>query len=184
MTIRRADAERLAEIGGRILSTRWHSRRKIARHRSRIVPESLSGRQEDGLHGKVRSARRAESEKRAVLDQILRAAHNITVGQTPPASETGASASRAGGMAQLFTHPLSQATLWFAVIFALLALLLVGMRRWRGGASDAQLTPSELLTKFRELHGRGGLSDDEYRTIRTKLASQVEGKLNGTNEKS
>lgn len=87
-------------------------------------------------------------------------------------------------MTQLFTHPLSQATLWFAVIFALFALLLAGMRKWRGGANDAQPAAGELLTKFRELHGRGGLSDDEYRTIRTKLANQVEGELNDTNEKS
>jgi hypothetical protein len=34
-------------------------------------------------------------------------------------------------------------------------------------------TPLELLTKFREVHARGGLSDEEYRTIKGKLAAEV-----------
>ena len=80
-------------------------------------------------------------------------------------------------MTALFSHPLSQAALWFAVIFALSALAVIALRRWRGSASEAQLKPSELLTKFRELHGRGTLSDDEYRTIKTKLATQVDREL-------
>jgi hypothetical protein len=74
--------------------------------------------------------------------------------------------------------------LWFAVIFALSALVIVALRRWRGGSYDAQPTPSELLTKFRELHDRGGLSDGEYRTIKTKLASQLDTKLNDNDKKS
>jgi hypothetical protein len=67
--------------------------------------------------------------------------------------------------------------LWFAVIFALSALAVTALRKWRGSASGAQQKPSELLTKFRELHGRGTLSDDEYRTIKTKLARQLEAEL-------
>jgi hypothetical protein len=41
-----------------------------------------------------------------------------------------------------------------------------------------------MLAKFRDLHARGGLSDDEYRTIKTKLATQIEAELNGSEEKS
>ena len=87
-------------------------------------------------------------------------------------------------MTELFRHPLSQATLWFAVIFALSALAVLALRRWRGGAYDAQPTSSELLTKFRELHGRGSLSDDEYRTIKTKLARQLETELKENDQTS
>ena len=74
--------------------------------------------------------------------------------------------------------------MWFAVIFALSALAVVALRRWRGSASCAQLRPSELLTKFRELHGRGSLSDDEYRTIKTKLARQLDAELNDNDQTS
>jgi uncharacterized membrane protein len=87
-------------------------------------------------------------------------------------------------MTELFRHPLSQAALWFAVIFALSALVILVLRRWRGGSYDAQPSASELLTKFRELHARGGLSDDEYRTIKTKLAGQLDVQLKDNNETS
>ena len=73
---------------------------------------------------------------------------------------------------------LLQAALWFAVILALLALAIVGLRRWRGSSAGDQPRSNELLTKFRELHARGGLSDDEYRTIKTKLATQIDTELN------
>ena len=87
-------------------------------------------------------------------------------------------------MTELFRHPLSQAALWFAVIFALSALAALGLRRWRGSALDVQPKASELLTKFRELHGRGSLSDDEYRTIKTKLAREIETELRENDETS
>ena len=83
-------------------------------------------------------------------------------------------------MAEFFSHPLSQAALWFAAIFALLALSILVLRRWRGGSADDRLSASELLTKFRELHVRGSLSEDEYRTIKTKLATQIDRPLNSS----
>ena len=84
----------------------------------------------------------------------------------------------------MFRHPLAQAALWFAVIFALSALAMIALRRWRGSAYDVQPGPSELLTKFRELHGRGTLSDDEYRTIKTTLARQLNTELKENEHKS
>ncbi|MCC7476627.1 MAG: hypothetical protein IT425_14655 [Pirellulales bacterium] len=87
-------------------------------------------------------------------------------------------------MTAFFRHPLSQAALWFAVIFALTAIFIAILRKWRGSAYEGQEDPNELLTKFRELHRRGGLSDDEYRTIKTKLARQIHAELNGNDSTS
>jgi uncharacterized membrane protein len=87
-------------------------------------------------------------------------------------------------MAELFRHPLSWAALWFAAIFALLALAIVVVRRFRGDDADDQPGANELLAKFRDLHARGGLSDDEYRTIKTKLATQVEAEFSSSDKKS
>jgi uncharacterized membrane protein len=87
-------------------------------------------------------------------------------------------------MSDLFRHPLSLAALWFAAIFALLALAFTVLRRFRGGSANDQPGPNELLAKFRDLHDRGGLSDDEYRTIKTKLATQLETELKSSDKKS
>jgi uncharacterized membrane protein len=87
-------------------------------------------------------------------------------------------------MTEIFRHPLSWAALWFAVILALLALGVVIVRRFRGGDADDQPNTHELLAKFRDLHARGGLSDEEYRTIKTKLAPQVEAELSSSDKKS
>ena len=87
-------------------------------------------------------------------------------------------------MPEFFSHPLSQAALWFAAIFALLALSILAVRKWRGGSADDRLSSSELLTKFREMHVRGSLSADEYRTIKTKLATQYGPKLSDNDKTS
>lgn len=87
-------------------------------------------------------------------------------------------------------HGLGLAIFWFALIFALLALAVTLVRKYRqrgsllGSLHDrtAQDTddPSELLSKFREMHSRGTLSDGEYRTIKSKLASQIQAGLEGS----
>ena len=126
----------------------------------------------------------------AVLDATFAEAHNGRIGLT---LLFGDGSSIWGNfiaplalrpMTELFRHPLSWAALWFAAIFALLALAIVAVRRFRGGAADDQPGPNELLAKFRDLHARGGLSDDEYRTIKTKLATQVEAELSSSDKKS
>jgi hypothetical protein len=82
---------------------------------------------------------------------------------------------------------LAWAALWFALIFVLIAAVIKLARtyreqgslmgRWRGRATQDADHPGELLTKFRDLHSRGTLSDVEYRTIKTKLASQIQSDL-------
>lgn len=70
---------------------------------------------------------------------------------------------------------LASAALWFAVIFALIALAIAVVRRLRDRNADDMPTASDDLSKFRELHARGGLSDEEFRTIKTKLAAELKG---------
>jgi hypothetical protein len=42
---------------------------------------------------------------------------------------------------------------------------------------------SELLSKFREMHTRGELSEEEFRTIKTTLAVQLQNELKDNGEK-
>ncbi len=73
---------------------------------------------------------------------------------------------------------LVQPTLLFAVIFALTALGISLARRFRDRTADDGPGASELLANFRELHDQGGLSDEEFRTIKTKLAGDVKSEVN------
>jgi hypothetical protein len=87
-------------------------------------------------------------------------------------------------------YGLARASVWFALIFLLVATAVALVRKYqRDGtlwkrlsdstADDGQ-DPSELLSKFREMHSRGTLSDTEYRTIRMKLASQIKAQANAS----
>lgn len=74
-------------------------------------------------------------------------------------------------------EPLTQATLLFAAIFALTALAMAVVRRYRDRKADDMSDTSDMMSKFRELHAEGGLSDEEFRTIKTKLASELSAEL-------
>ncbi len=70
--------------------------------------------------------------------------------------------------------PLALATFWLAVVLALMAGCFLLVRKWAGRSGDSSQEASEMLTKFRHLHARGGLSDEEYRTIKGKLAPELQ----------
>lgn len=61
----------------------------------RILPESLSGQVEVGLHGKQYRRHRQIPFNPAVLDHFLPAAHNVLVGRSWPASTCEASEHQA-----------------------------------------------------------------------------------------
>ena len=67
---------------------------------------------------------------------------------------------------------LAQATLLFAVIIALTIAGIFVMKKFRGNSGDEVSRTNDMTTTFRELHGRGDLSDEEYRTIKTMLEDQ------------
>jgi len=47
----------------------------------------------------------------------------------------------------------------------------------RSKTAQKELSASELLTKFREMHSRGVLSDEEFRTIKTTLTERLQTEL-------
>ena len=82
----------------------------------------------------------------------------------------------------LMAENITRALLMLAAILALAASGIYFMRRFRGGAGDDGPEASKLLTKFRELHVQGDLSGEEFRTIKTKLAGQLQEELNDNDE--
>jgi hypothetical protein len=68
----------------------------------------------------------------------------------------------------------------------LLVVLLCGgglwLKHYRRQTAQEELSANQLLAKFRELHSKGGLSDAEFRTIKTKLAASVQDELKGNGQ--
>jgi len=67
--------------------------------------------------------------------------------------------------------------LWLAALVSLVALAIYAIGRIRAKSAQQEHTSGELLSNFRELHSRGELSDEEFRTIRTTLAAQLQEEL-------
>ncbi len=78
-------------------------------------------------------------------------------------------------------------SLLLAALFVITATGIMVVRRYRGSATDDRQYHSEMMSNFRELYAEGGLSDEEFRTIKTKLASELKSqqksKLNGNSDK-
>jgi len=72
---------------------------------------------------------------------------------------------------------LSHAAMLFAAIFVMTAIGIAVARRYRDREANDMSETSEMMSKFRELHAEGGLSDEEFRTIKTKLASELKTEL-------
>jgi hypothetical protein len=77
---------------------------------------------------------------------------------------------------------LFRAALLFAAIFALTAAGLALARRFRTRENQDALNANEIMINFRQLYEQGGLSDEEYRTIKTRLAAEM--KADSTDAKS
>lgn len=73
---------------------------------------------------------------------------------------------------------LTRAAMLLAAIFALTAIVLAVARRYRGRAAEDKLDRHQMMSNFRDLYDRGGLSDEEFRTIKAKLASELKAELN------
>jgi uncharacterized membrane protein len=79
-------------------------------------------------------------------------------------------------MAEFLRSAEAQVVIWlsvFAVLMAIGGYIVSRVRgQIRGGASDSPRA-SELMSHFRELHSRGQLSDEEFRSIKTRLSAQL-----------
>ncbi|MCH2595027.1 MAG: hypothetical protein MKZ95_04350 [Pirellulales bacterium] len=76
---------------------------------------------------------------------------------------------------------LSKAALLFAAIFVITAIGFAALRSYRDDKAEDRSDSSDLMSKFRDLHEEGGLSDEEFRTIKTKLARELKAELNNNN---
>jgi uncharacterized membrane protein len=71
---------------------------------------------------------------------------------------------------------------WLAVIVFLTAGVVYLIRRMRDTGDEATESSGELLTKFRDIHAQGSLSDEEYQTIKGRLAAKMQSELKHEDE--
>lgn len=120
-------------------------------------------------------------EPRCFLDSRAGEVHNIAwaaCAEVPAPKLRHAPLPRASSaMQQFFAHPLAQVVVLVTVTAVLIAIGVYVVGRFRGRASNDQPSPSEHLTKFREMHASGELSDEEFRTIKSQLAQQLQAEL-------
>ena len=64
-----------------------------------------------------------------------------------------------------------------------IAIAIAVARRYRGRAVHDQLDRRQLLSNFRELYDQGGLSDEEFRTIKAQLADRMQREINDNENK-
>ena len=65
----------------------------------------------------------------------------------------------------------------FVLSTAIVILILAGgyiASKWRGTNDNDRMSTQEMLTKFREMHSEGVLTDEEFRTIKSKLAGDIQ----------
>ncbi len=86
-------------------------------------------------------------------------------------------------MEEFWQDPIVQLILWSAIFLVLLAIATYAVLKIRAEAAQSEPPSSEMLSKFRELHVEGDLSDEEFRTIKTALAEQLQDELKNTGEK-
>jgi hypothetical protein len=70
-------------------------------------------------------------------------------------------------------------------VLVALALLfgLYALHMWRTKFAKKRSPASELITNFRRIYTRGGLSDAEYRNIKSQLARRLRAELNRSDQK-
>ena len=85
-------------------------------------------------------------------------------------------------MAEFLGSPLASAVILAAMATALVAVGVYVIARVRASIGGKEPPASEWLTKFKELHAQGELSDEEYRTIKAMLAERSQQEMDGTDK--
>jgi uncharacterized membrane protein len=79
--------------------------------------------------------------------------------------------------------PIAQAVLWTALCALLVTVAIYVLGKIRETPAQQEPEVHEMISKFRELHSRGELSDAEFRTIKTNLIARCRQPTTGDGEK-
>ncbi len=92
-------------------------------------------------------------------------------------------AAAIGQMERLWKTELEWLILWLAVLAILVAIARYVTEKIRPKTEKKERAASQWLSKCGDLHSRGELSDAEFRTIKTTVATQLVDELSDNGEK-
>ena len=76
-------------------------------------------------------------------------------------------------MSDQLTQYITYALVTIVIIGVMVAIGMYAVRKYRDHINQGLPDPTEMMTNFRELHQQGDISESEYRTIKTKLATEL-----------
>ncbi len=79
--------------------------------------------------------------------------------------------------------PTQKLVIWSAIFASLIAVAVYVVGLIRAKTVQQEPTPSDLMSKFRDSHSQGELSDEEFRTIKTMLGTRMKEELKDDGEK-
>jgi len=81
-----------------------------------------------------------------------------------------------------FLERAAELVIWLTLgaMGTVVAIYIIG--KIRAESAQQEPTASELISKFRDLHAKGELSDEEFRTIKTTLAARLQQELKDNGE--
>lgn len=85
-------------------------------------------------------------------------------------------------MSGLWNAPGAELVIWLAAGAMLVAVGVYVVGKIRPDPAQQELSANELMSKFRELHSKGVLSDAEFRTIKTTLAVRLQEEIKDNGE--
>jgi len=77
-------------------------------------------------------------------------------------------------MWEFLSSRVAQWVIWVTATMILIAAGCYVIAKFRGYKDRKLISASEMLTNFREIRDRGGLSDAEYRNIKTLLSERLD----------
>jgi uncharacterized membrane protein len=87
-------------------------------------------------------------------------------------------------MGAFLQEPTARLILWLALFAMLVTVGVFILARIRRMFQEAeQPVTSDLMSNFRELYSQGELSDEEYQSIKNKLANRMQRELKDAGEK-
>jgi uncharacterized membrane protein len=85
-------------------------------------------------------------------------------------------------MAEFLSSPLAAVVFLVALTATLVAVGVYVIGRVRSEMHRVEPGVSEWMTKFRDLHAKGELSDEEFRTIKALLSDRLQHELSDTDK--